>query len=189
MDTTSKLSIFVNELQRIHNLDIRVFTERALEDIPDYFFTIPASSTGKYHPSYALGDGGLVRHVKATVRIADELMQMADYSFSLVERDVIFSSLILHDGRKSGEEKQEYTVAEHPHLEVLALQRNTNLADIIPVELFKNICDNIDSHMGQWNKDRDGNVILPAPETKMQKFVHLCDYLASRKCIEINFNV
>ena len=26
--------------------------------LPDYFFVVPASSTGKYHPDYALGDGG-----------------------------------------------------------------------------------------------------------------------------------
>ena len=25
--------------------------------LPDYFYEVPASSTGKYHPSYSLGDG------------------------------------------------------------------------------------------------------------------------------------
>lgn len=31
--------------------------------------------------------------------------------------------------------------------------------------------------------------ILPKPQTEMQKFTHLCDYLASRKMLEVNFNV
>ena len=37
--------------------------------LPDYFYEVPASSTGKYHPSYSLGEGGLLRHSKAAMRI------------------------------------------------------------------------------------------------------------------------
>ena len=48
----------------------------------------------------------------------------------------------------------------------------------------------VTSHMGEWNKDYiTHKEILPLPQTKIQKFVHLCDYLASRKLIEINFEV
>lgn len=30
---------------------------------------------------------------------------------------------------------------------------------------------------------------LEKPKTKFQKFIHQCDYLASRKCLEFNFDV
>lgn len=39
----------------------------------------------------------------------------------------------------------------------------------------------IASHMGQWNVNLYSKTILPKPKTATQKFVHLCDYLASRK--------
>ena len=42
--------------------------------------------------------------------------------------------------------------------------------------------------MGQWNTiSRAQNIILPLPETEGQKLLHLADYLASRKDIEIHF--
>lgn len=41
---------------------------------------------------------------------------------------------------------------------------------------------------GQWNTARYSKVELPKPKNKYQKFVHLCDYLASRKFLEMNFD-
>ena len=51
--------------------------------------------------------------------------------------------------------------------------------------LVENIAGMIRSHMGQWNADASGREFLPKPETKEQKFVHQCDYLASRKFITV----
>ena len=40
----------------------------------------------------------------------------------------------------------------------------------------------------QWNKDNYTNKeILPKPVTKLQRFVHMCDYLASRKFLDVQF--
>ena len=70
----NKQEVFENEIVLIKNEDIRESLRVLIDKIPDYFFTIPAASTGKYHPSYAQGDGGLVRHTKAAVKIAYELL-------------------------------------------------------------------------------------------------------------------
>lgn len=85
---------------------------------------MPASTTGKYHPPFALGEGGLVRHTLAACCWAKDLLQLEQYS--------IISRLIA-------------------------------------------------SHMGQWNRAFNSNVTLPKPKSDIQQFVHLCDYLASRK--------
>ena len=45
----------------------------------------------------------------------------------------------------------------------------------------------ISSHMGPWTKDYKGNEVLPKPVNKYQKFVHMCDYIASRKFLNISF--
>lgn len=63
-----KQETFKKELSLIKNENIRNFVKEFLNTVPDYFFTVAASSTGKYHPNYALGEGGLVRHTKAATR-------------------------------------------------------------------------------------------------------------------------
>ena len=45
----------------------------------------------------------------------------------------------------------------------------------------------VESHMGPWNKDYDGNVILPIPKTKFENFVHMCDLLSSKKFLDVKF--
>ena len=42
--------------------------------------------------------------------------------------------------------------------------------------------------MGEWNENKRSSTVLPKPETDIQKFVHMCDYLASRKDIEVLFD-
>ena len=71
-----KIEIFEKEINLIKNEQIKNFIRDFLKQVPDYFFKTAASSTGKYHPSYALGEGGLVRHTKAAVRIAYELFRI-----------------------------------------------------------------------------------------------------------------
>ena len=67
--------VFNKELGYIKDERIRNSLKTMLNLLPEYFYQIPASSTGKYHPEFTLGDGGLVRHVRAAVRIAYELLQ------------------------------------------------------------------------------------------------------------------
>jgi 23S rRNA maturation-related 3'-5' exoribonuclease YhaM len=186
----NKTQVFQEELSQIRNPKIRGFTEKAIESLPDYFFEVPASSTGKYHPNYALGEGGLVRHTKAAVRIAIELFRVDMFKYNDDEKDMIISALILHDGAKSGIQKQMYTITEHPLEITRYIRTNNDLNNILEENIFNTILGCIETHMGKWNRDYKTNKeVLPLPQTKMQKFVHICDYLASRKCLEFNFDV
>lgn len=185
-----KAEVFKHELSLIPYEDIRNFTRAVIEILPDYFFTTAASSSGKYHPAYALGDGGLVRHTKAAMRIASELFRCESvFNFSTRQCSCIMSALNLHDGVKHGLEGATGTVAEHPIAMVSFLLENRDKLPAIPDVDFDLIIECIASHMGQWNKSYLGEEIMPVPESKLAKFTHLCDYLASRKCLEFNFNV
>jgi len=189
MELLDKVKSFEEELKFIVNPQIRLFAEKAIESLPDYFFEVPASSTGKYHPSYSLGVGGLLRHTRAAVRIAVELSRIEWWHFTQDEMDLIIISLILHDGWKSGLPKQEFSVADHPNVAVFALKQQTDLQTLVTPEQFEFVTDNIKSHMGQWNMDwKTKQEIMEKPKTKYQKFVHLCDYIASRKSLEMNFD-
>jgi len=185
-----RLEIFKIELDYILNPNIRNFTEITLNKLPEYFFSIPASSTGKYHPSYALGDGGLVRHTKAAVRIAIELFRVDLFKYTEEEKDIIIASLILHDGCKSGLNKSKHTVTEHPLVITKFIKDDSELRENLDKNTLNIITGCIESHMGQWTKDfKTKRDVLPRPKTKIQNFVHWCDYLASRKCLEFNFDV
>ena len=102
---------FLKELNYIKNESIREDAKTLINFLPDYFFEIPASSTGKYHPKYALGDGGLLRHTKAACRIAKELLidSCIGDKYTNDEQDLMILALMLHDGLKLGIEKSQYT--------------------------------------------------------------------------------
>lgn len=180
----NKINYFNEELRLIKNTKIYELAIEAIELLPTYFFEIPASSTGKYHPAYALGEGGLLRHVKASVRVAENLFRL--YSFTDDEKDLIIVSLILHDGWKQGENGTGNTTHKHPLTAVKMLRENIKIdGDMEKFGYLNIICGNIATHMGQWTTSKWDSTVLPAPETEMEKFVHLCDYIASRRDIEI----
>lgn len=184
-----KSTIFNNELELIKNDRLRRSCEVLLNELPDYFYEIPASSTGKYHPKFALGEGGLVRHTKVAVRIAHEIIKTQSIGnvFTDDEKDLILISLMLHDGLKEGFPKEKYTKFDHPILAANFVKDKANLTELTSEEV-KLISTNISSHMGEWNKSDYSDVTLPLPKNKYQKMVHMCDLLASRKFINVEFD-
>lgn len=173
--------IFKDEIALISNAELAHSVHKFLDTIvPKYFFEVPASSSGNYHPRYSLGYGGLVRHTKAAVRIAEDLLRL-EQNIDL-PHDTIIAALILHDSFKHGKDAG-HTVSNHPILAAVAME---NFAPTVwaPME-FLEAAELVRTHMGQWNTDKDGNKIMPKPETAAQKFVHLCDYLASRRYITV----
>ena len=181
---------FENEISWIHSKSIQQFARYCVDNLPDYFFTVPASSSGKYHPSYALGDGGLVRHTKAAMAVAHELfnLEMFQKQFSETEQDLILLSLILHDGKKQGGGNGKHTVFEHPLYAADFVKECNFDCSKLTDEQEQIVRNAISSHMGQWNTARNSRTVLPKPADKIQKFVHMCDYLASRKFLEVNFD-
>lgn len=192
---------FKKEIGFIEYKPLKILAEWSLNQLPSYFFEVPASSTGKYHPGYSQGEGGLVRHTIAAMRIAEELFRNDTIqSFLNIEKDIIRVSLLLHDGVKHGIGGNGYTSSTHP-LEVIKyledryfeVEEETLPDEVIEVmecDVWYQVAECIKSHMGQWNTDyKTKEEVLPKPQTEMQKFVHLCDYLASRKCLEFNFDV
>lgn len=183
-----KIDCFKQELNYIFDTRLKENAKIIINLLPDYFFSVPASSTGKYHPSFALGEGGLVRHTKAAVRIAYELVNnnCIGNVFNDLEKDLIIIAIIMHDGCKSGLVKSEYTVADHPLIVSKLIKDNADKLTLNEEEL-KLLCMMIETHMGEFNKDYRGNAILPLPQNKYQKFVHMCDFLASKKFLDIKF--
>lgn len=179
---------FIQEINYIKNEKYKENAKILINGLPDYFFSVPASSTGKYHPAFASGDGGLVRHTKAAVRIAFELLNsMIGNVFTSDEKDLIILGLILHDGLKHGLNKDKYVRFDHPLLAAIYVKDSKDKLSLSDseIEFLYNI---ISSHMGPYNTNAYSDVILPLPKNKYQKFVHMCDLLASKKFLDIKFD-
>lgn len=176
-----RFNIIKNE--HLRNAVLKYF----VDTVPNYFWHVQASSTGKYHPEYALGEEGLLRHTCAAVRIAAAIINLDQYSgiFDDVDKDNIIVALMLHDTFKHGEEKDgkynPYSIHEHP---LLAAEK---VREHLDDEYKYAIANCIASHMGEWIESNRSHYVLPKPKTPEEQMVHLCDYLASRKFLEFKF--
>lgn len=185
----NKWKNFEIELDYIKNSCYRDSARKLLELVPDYFFTVSASSSGRYHPDFALGDGGLLRHTKVAIRIGYELLSL-EYMNSLFddrEKDLLLIGIMFHDVMKLGFPKEKHTRFDHPLLAAKFIRDNQNVTDFT-IEDVKFLEKIISSHMGQWNTNRFSDIILPSPSDISEFFVHSCDYLASRKFLNVNFD-
>ena len=184
-----KIKVFEREINYIKKDSYKESLKILINLLPDYFFEIPASSTGKYHPKYALGDGGLVRHTKVVVRIGYELLnnESIGFSFTSDEKDLLLMAMLLHDGLKSGINHEKYTRFDHPLLISKLILDNKDKLTLNDYEITL-VRNAIEAHMGQWNVDYNGNEVLPKPHNKYQRFVHMCDFLASKKFLEVEFD-
>ncbi len=185
----NKKEIFYDEINYIKDENLRKSLGELIELLPDYFFREPATSTGKYHPSYAQGDGGLLRHTKAAVRIGYELLSDLSIGkkYTSREKDLMLMALLLHDGFKKGLVEERYTRFDHPLIASKVILDNYEKVGL-SLEDATFISDAIKTHMGDYTVDYNGNEVLEKPHTKYQNFVHMCDFLASRKCLLVPFN-
>ena len=187
-DLMEKIEYFNKEYSYIKDNKKREDVKYLVNKLPDYFFEIPASSTGKYHPSFASSENGLVKHTKVAVRIAKELLDNSGLNnFKDNEKDIIIMAIVLHDGCKSGIVKENYTRFDHPLIVSHLIKENRSSLSLNDEEMDL-LIRVISSHMGIWNKDYNGNEILPIPKDKYQRFVHMCDYLSSKKFLDVKFD-
>jgi len=190
---------FYNELEMLDDIKIRKFTKEVLiKYAPKYFWEVPASTSGKYHLPEECAPGGLVKHVKKVVVIADQMMRGLGW-FGHLARDlredrkrdynVVISACILHDILKAGYEGRERKSGGkissdrmHPYYvrELLFLKK---LDDVYMYKLpfFDDIMKAIEGHYGFWS-------VIPATENlhDAQSPIFICymaDYISSRKSI------
>ncbi|MBQ3307083.1 MAG: HD domain-containing protein [Bacilli bacterium] len=184
-----KEEMFLDELDYIQDETYSDCLLKIIEMLPEYWFHEAASSTGKYHPGYALGEGGLLRHSKAAMRIGFELLSDPSIGgkYTSREKDLMLMSLLVHDGLKCGNPKEKYTRFDHPILMANFIKDNQKEIGLNK-EDAEFMSEVIKTHMGPWITDYDGNEVLEPPKTKYQNFVHMCDYLASRKCLLVPFD-
>src|SRR5574344_1212805 len=88
-----KSDVFNKEISYIKDERLKKNLIILLNMLPDYFYHIATSSTGKYHPECSLGEGGLVRHVKVASRMAIEFFENNSLqNYTNKEKDLLLIS-------------------------------------------------------------------------------------------------
>lgn len=167
--------------------------------VPDYFYIVPASSSGKYHPKYSNMPSGLVYHTIQTIKIAKNLLNssLIKSVFNISEvypnmskddlNDIVVVALLVHDTFKLGHIKGEHTVYSHPniaasefynHSKNYIKENKSKFSDNggYMFTIVKHICMAIERHMGEYGMTECDECI--------SKFVSLCDYLSAQKLFE-----
>lgn len=180
MDYSKKTlnELFSYEVAQIDNDEIRNFVKMTLDNVDPIHRIKPASSTGKYHPKYAAGEGGLIRHTKVVVRNIIELIRATPAIEC--EKDELIAAAIIHDMWKYPEGRDhEFTAFDHPALGGQWCKDHG----------FETIGELVAAHQGIWTTSRQ----MPGFENEQpRKFdqwcLHFADYFASRAYLACDFD-
>lgn len=172
---------FETEINRITNRDLQLFVKFFLVNyVPSYFWEIGASSSGKFHPKFSQGQGGLVRHTKAACLFLEDLLRMSSYAYMGEEKhDLCRVALILHDTAKYGLGKEMDKTQYKYHAVKAAEQVGYAWHEYFDEEAPYLLTQAIRSHMGQWSEKEN------RPFTQIDRAVHMADYMSSRSYIDI----
>lgn len=175
------IDFFKRELSLIKDENLREVVRSYMNDCtPDYFWTVGASASGKHHPQFSQGEGGLVRHTKAVVLFAEELLRMNTYAYMReIYKDFVIAACIVHDTIKYGfdteinkDEYRNHAKNAAIHFEQVCRMYDYQVSDILLSAIY--------AHMGQWSTDKNDRPFSP-----VDRCVHMADYMASRSFIDV----
>ena len=171
---------------------IKRFTRNFLARVPEQFWEVPSSSSGKYHPPEDQGPGGLVRHVIKGLEVVVSEARLAQLTPR--EQNQALSAFTLHDTFKNGVpwgENTDYTHGIIAAEQILASPCRINLQD------REAIAGAVRYHMSRWSylvdpwkkesftrRELQGSLdelarALYSP-SRIERVVQIADYWASR---------
>ena len=182
MNKQNKISIFRPLIETFETDMFKLYCEDMAAFIPDYIFTIPSSTSGKYHNKTQCETYGQIYHIWMMFSILNHRLRLKmnkEQYHTPEERDAMRCAVLFHDAIKCGWNGSKYTVQDHP---VLASKwvLETKVDHDIPMNYKQMIADMCESHSGEWNKSRSGQIIMSEPRNHREFFIHECDILSSR---------
>lgn len=192
MTNAQKQACFAPLLKDFETDEFKAYFMDMVANIPDYIFSMPSSTTGKYHNQAQAKTYGQVYHEYMFASVLNHRLELKwnreKYSTPEI-RDAMRCVPVFHDAVKCGWNGSNYTVPKHP-LFAAEWVRNIKVAHDIPSNLKEMIANMCAAHSGQWNTGKTGKPIelngeiMPEPRNDMEFFIHECDILSSRSDIE-----
>jgi 23S rRNA maturation-related 3'-5' exoribonuclease YhaM len=176
------------------NSQLTMWMNDCLAKAPDYFWTLPASTSGKYHHDSDNNEGGTVSHTRKMIVTAKELRDV--FLLDNKEFDLVQAAIILHDTFKCGFEGRENKYAGSGKLGTDILHTVYPRIGFAKVVVGSDITDDdvdlvyelVEGHYGKWS---------PIPQCyptdfknldrreQLKVFVHMCDMICSRKSFDV----
>ncbi len=182
MTREEKQKIFEPLSKNFETEEFRNYYMDMVAEVPDYIFSMPSSTSGKYHNATQCQQCGQIYHVYMFDSVLNHRLRLKgnkEIYATPEERDAMRCVPMLHDAVKCGWDKSVHTVQDHPMLAAKWVLETKTEHDI-PQEYKQMIADMCESHSGEWNKSRSGQVIMSEPRNPREFFIHECDILASR---------
>lgn len=177
-----KRKIFEPLSRNFETEEFKAYYLDMVAEMPDYIFTMPSSTSGKYHNATQCQTYGQIYHIYMFDAILNHRLRLKhnrEVFNTPDKRDMLRCIPAFHDAVKCGWETSEHTLSEHPILAAEWVLR-TNVEHDIPIGKKHILADMCKTHSGEWNKNREGIVIMPEPRNPREFFIHECDILASR---------
>jgi len=199
---------FMSFVELIKNINVQSFVRNVLiNHSPKYFWTTPASKSGKYHNADECEKNGLLLHVKRATNMSLVIMKGLGWydhkGISLKvekeeEHDTVLAAIILHDLLTAGFEGREkkdgndlgtdslhpYYVREHLRMKKISYQNEDIFMYKLP--FFDRIMRAIEGHYGYWSVMPHTANLENAQSPEF--IVFMSDYIASRK-LDTWFNI
>lgn len=184
-----KVKVFGGLLNKFETDEIRDYCADMIKEIPDYIFTIPSSTSFKYHNKTQCQPHGQIFHILMFAEVMNYVLGLEYVKEKPNERqrDCLRCTPIFHDAIKCGLNGSQYTVHEHPML-AGEWVRNTSVEHDVDADTKAYIARLCESHSGEWTSTKRSKTVLPKPENDEQFFVHMCDYLASRSNLDMTYS-
>lgn len=178
-----RIEMFQKELELIYDEGIREFTKLCLVAAPNYFFSdCPASSSGRFHPLQELGADGIIIHTKRVFTVAYELSRGLGCEEN---RDQILSACIIHDLRKMGLMRSGHTVKNHPGLGADLIEEVQTATQMLSNESYNIIRNCVGYHYGPWSiSPWSKSLVMYTPS---ELTVYISDYVASKRCVAVDY--
>ena len=183
----NKKAVFKELLNQFETEEIRLYCEDMIEHIPDYIFTMPSSTSGKFHNATQCKRHGQIYHIIMFGAIMNYRLALKcnkEKFNNPIHRDAMRCVPIFHDAIKCGWNGSTFTVHEHPMLAGTWV-RDTKVEHDIDSQIKEMIARMCERHSGEWISSKRSKIILPEPETEMEILVHECDILSSRSDIDM----
>lgn len=187
MTREEKISVFQPYLDKFETDKMRMYCTDMIAQIPDYIFTMPSSTSGKYHNATQCQPHGQIYHIIMFAEIMNYRLALKgnqEKFKSPAQRDAMRCVPFFHDALKCGTDGGQWTVHEHPMLAGTWV-RETNVEHDIEDNIKEAIARMCERHSGEWTSSKKSNVVLPEPENAMELFCHECDILSSRNNIDM----
>ena len=183
----NKKAVFKELLDKFETEEMRLYCEDMIEHIPDYIFTMPSSTSGKFHNATQCKQHGQIYHIIMFGAIMNYRLALKcnkEKFNNPIHRDAMRCVPIFHDAVKCGWNGSAFTVHDHPMLAGTWV-RETKVEHDIDNEIKEMIARMCERHSGEWTSSKRSRVLLPEPETEMEILVHECDILSSRSDIDM----